>query len=68
METIAFNPYSASLRDPIGDRFRRALGRELASLYADVLNEPVPWELRGLIQALEDLALEESKNATSSEC
>jgi hypothetical protein len=54
MKTIACNPFLASLRDPIADRFRRAVGRELASHYADVLSEPVPSELRGLIQALED--------------
>jgi len=54
MKTIAFNPFSASLRDPTGDRLRRAVGRDLASLYASVLSEPMPSELRGLVQALED--------------
>ena len=54
MKAIAFNPFSSSLRDPIGDRLRRAVGRELASLYTDVLSEAMPSELQALIQTLED--------------
>jgi hypothetical protein len=45
---------SASLKDQAGDPLRLAVSRELASIYTDVLSEPVPAELRVLIEALEE--------------
>jgi hypothetical protein len=45
---------SASLNDKTGDQLRLSVSRELASIYTDVLAEPVPAELRTLIEALED--------------
>ena len=45
---------AASLQDEAGDRLRLTVSRELASIYTDVLAEPVPAELRLLIEALED--------------
>jgi hypothetical protein len=45
---------SASLKDEAEDPLRLAVSRELASIYTDVLSEPVPAELRVLIEALEE--------------
>jgi hypothetical protein len=45
---------SASLNDKTGDQLRLSVSRELASIYTDVLAEPVPAELRILIKELED--------------
>jgi hypothetical protein len=44
----------ASLKDEAGDPLRLAVSRQLASIYTDVLAEPVPAELRVLIEALEE--------------
>jgi hypothetical protein len=49
-----FNSFAASLSDRPGDRLRLAVARELATVYADMLHQPLPPELRNLIEALED--------------
>jgi hypothetical protein len=54
MRSIAPNSFSTSLKDAPGDRLRLAVSRELASVYTDVLSQPLPVELRVLIEALED--------------
>lgn len=45
---------AVSLNDETGDELRLRVSRELASIYTDNLAEPVPLELRELIEALED--------------
>jgi hypothetical protein len=52
--TTAPTPFAASLKDKPGDRLRLAVSRELASVYTDILSQPLPPELRNLIEALED--------------
>ena len=54
MRTIEPNPFSSSLDDRVGDGLRLAVGRELAKFYTDVLHQPMPRELRVLVDSLED--------------
>jgi hypothetical protein len=53
MPATKLNAFSSSLKDPVGDRLRLAVSRELASVYSDVLCQPLPPQLRAIIEALE---------------
>jgi hypothetical protein len=51
MEQRELNAF-ASAGDALGERLRLAIGRDLASIYSDVLHEPPPQHLRELIDKL----------------
>ena len=57
MEAAHSNPFNAGdsrpRRDKFDDKLRLALGRGLASVYADVLREPIPERLQLWLRQLE---------------
>ncbi len=53
MKTVAPNPFAPVLQDRARDRLRRALGSELAACYAGVLTQPLPADLKAIVQAPE---------------
>jgi hypothetical protein len=53
MKTTAVNYFAAPGKDSPGTCVRLAVARELATIYTDVLREPMPIELQTLLEILE---------------